>query len=269
MAKQQNSIPINRSRRKISQRGTFRKNPGFPNPNSALGKGLSAIAKLQKEQNEVGVRLRESRNRLASMEVEAAVQGIGLLPDPQEELPATTAPDGQDFRSRYQSELAEYNQLKDEDREIESRIEKIRSIPEIVGYLNRPRVSNAPPPIRPVRGGWRPSPRAEVEPRANQEPEPETRTGGKGQPATIEDIKTVLEACRGVVDKETLKKKRTEAVELWLRRRKSRSKVATKAALYRHAKKDKSEFYAWGRGERPYRSAADIDIPRAIITDWD
>jgi len=89
------------------------------------------------------------------------------------------------------------------------------------------------------------------------------------QPVTVEDIKTVLETCKEVVDKKALKKKRREAVALWKRLRKSSGKLATNKDLHDHAQQDPSEFYRWQRGGLPNGSQADQDIREALTTDWD
>jgi len=101
---------------------------------------------------------------------------------------------------------------------------------------------------------------------ASEEQESETT-----QPITVEGIKTLLEACKGVIDKETLKKKRREAVELWQQLRKSIGKKATKKALYDHFELDPSEFFKWQRGEHLHGSMPDIDIRSALTADphWD
>jgi len=77
------------------------------------------------------------------------------------------------------------------------------------------------------------------------------------QPVTLEDIQAALKAGE-----------RKKAVELWQQRQLSLEKPHTRTALYDRARKDKKEFYAWLRGERPDGSAADIDIRRALTTDW-
>ena len=228
-----------------------------------VSEGLSAIEELWKKQKEVDVLLRESREKQASMEVEAAVQDIELLS--QEEIPATQTPDRRDLQLRHQSETDEYNRLKDRDRQLESRKEGIKSIPEIKDYLHPPkRVSSAPPPITPVRGTgpWHPKPRPRVGFVGNEEHATITNRAQKSdpaeQPASVGDIKAALKASD-----------RRQALELWRRRRTSANKTATWAALYRRAGKDKKEFQAWRNGERRVGSAADRDITRALTTDWD
>jgi len=88
------------------------------------------------------------------------------------------------------------------------------------------------------------------------------------EPATVEGIKIVLADCRGV-DKETLKKKRTRAVELWQQLQTASGKKSAKAILYRAAGQDKRDFDRWCKGEHPDGSTPDKDIRRALTTDWD
>ena len=229
-----------------------------------VSEGLSAIEELWKKQKEVDVLLRESREKQASMEMEAAVQDIELLS--QEESPTTTTPGGRDLQLRYQSQREKYNRLKGLDRQLESAKEKIRSIPEIKNYLHPPkRVSSAPSPIAPVQGNhvWRPNPRAEENLVESKEAGVEaTTTNGaeesdRGeQPVTVEDIKAALG-------------NRIEVVELWQRRQRSLDKKDTKRHLYELAGQDPSEFYKWQRGELPDGSTADRDIRRELTTDRD
>lgn len=89
------------------------------------------------------------------------------------------------------------------------------------------------------------------------------------QPATVEGIKILLEECKGVIDKETLEKKRKRVVELWQQKQKEAKKISTKIALYTQAGKARKEFYAWSSGKRPDGSAADRDIRLALTSDWD
>ncbi len=85
-------------------------------------------------------------------------------------------------------------------------------------------------------------------------------------------IKTLLKACKGVIDKDTLQEKRREAVELWQQLRESIiGEKATKKSLYIRADQHPSEFFKWQRGEHFHGSSPDVDI-RCVLTeypDWD
>ena len=96
--------------------------------------------------------------------------------------------------------------------------------------------------------------------KVSEEQEPETT-----QPVTVEGIKTLLKACKGVIGKESLKEKRREVVGLWLKLRESiTGKKATKTSLHKRADQPASEFFRWQRGELPHGSTPDIDIRSAL-----
>ena len=242
--------------------------PGAPNPNSVVGKGLSAIAELEKEQNEVGVLLSESEEEQDFMKVEAAAQRIELSPaNAQEEMPATTNPGGQDLQFRYQSEITKYNRLKDQNREIESAKKVISSIPAIANYL-RPKkpVSSAPHPISPVKGlSIRASLLATTKEKEEQGAETTTADRAKEldhaeQPATFEEIKTVLKACDGKADISEKRLIKRKAVDLWKQLRKSLGKKDTQKALEIHVGVDHSDFHKWLRCESKFPDGSPTEV---------
>jgi hypothetical protein len=62
--------------------------------------------------------------------------------------------------------------------------------------------------------------------------------------------------------------KRREAVLLWKEMRRSKHKADTNVALYDHAGQHRTEFYKWRKGVLPVGSTADVDIRRALLSDW-
>ena len=104
-----------------------------------------------------------------------------------------------------------------------------------------------------------------------KEVEQSAKENGAEQAVTFEDIKTVLNACDGegdISEKRTIKRK---AVDLWKQLRESLGKDPTQKALEIHVGVDHSDFHKWLRCESkfPDGSSTDIEIRKALTTDWD
>ncbi len=94
-----------------------------------------------------------------------------------------------DLLSRYQSQLAKDNRLKDQLRQWDSKEEKIRAIPKIAKYFYvRARVSQAPPPIIPLPHGSSTT----ISPKG---PSPDSRKGPSPKSAVGKGLR-VIEALR-------------------------------------------------------------------------
>ena len=79
----------------------------------------------------------------------------------------------------------------------------------------------------------------------------------EGLSSPVDQIKYALE-----------KGQRKEAVKLWQEWRRSVGKRAAKVELYRQARKDKSDFYKWEKGNLGDGTSAAVSIRRALTCDW-